>query len=55
MNAMIKVSKETHSEFKQLARDKGIMFDAFLRGLMKDYKLKERIKELESIRAQGEL
>jgi len=55
MTAMIKVSKETHTEFKQLAKDKGVMFDAFLRGLMNDYKLKERIKELESLRAQGEL
>ena len=51
MTKMIKVSESTHEEFKQLAKDKGVMFDAFLRSLMEDYKLKLRIKELETLRA----
>jgi len=53
MHKNLKVKKETHEEFKKLAQDKGVMFDAFLKSLMNDYKIKERIKELESLRAQG--
>jgi hypothetical protein len=53
MHKNLKVKQETHEEFKKLAQDKGVMFDAFLKSLMNDYKIKERIKELESLRAQG--
>ena len=53
MHKNLKVKQETHAEFKKLAQDKGVMFDPFLKSLMDDYKLKERIKELESLRAQG--
>ena len=35
--AMIKVSKETHSKFKQAATDKGMKFDSFMLLILRDH------------------
>ncbi len=35
---MIKVSEETHSQFKAMAKEKGMLLDPFLMLLVKEYK-----------------
>ncbi len=39
--AMIKVSKDTHTQFKEAANKKGMKFDAFVRLILRDHAKQE--------------
>ena len=41
MSKHIIVSEDTHKQFKQMAKDKGMKFDAFLKLALKDHARQE--------------